>query len=233
MRFVPGVLLSLSVPALLQAHQTRTIPIESGAGLEAVNVSLAPVTYLGRRAVRLREAHTPNRGIGEAIAVVPRASFDEGTIELDVSGAPGPHARPDDRGFIGIAFHLSPAADRFKTVYLRPTNGRADDQVRRNHVTQFTAEPDWPWDRLRREQPGRYESYVDVVAGEWTPLRLVLSRSRLELYVNRSAQPVLVVTDLKDPATGTGVALWIGSGTEGYFANLRITPKAVEAVGCQ
>jgi hypothetical protein len=45
------------------------------------------------------------------------------------------------------------------------------------------------------------------------------------LYVNGAEQPCLIVHDLKlDPRDG-GVALWVGSGTEGYFSNLRITAK--------
>ncbi len=42
---------------------------------------------------------------------------------------------------------------------------------------------------------------------------------------HNAAQPCLIVNDLKlDPRTGA-VALWIGPGTEGYFSNLKITPK--------
>src|SRR5438128_8445754 len=43
------------------------------------------------------------------------------------------------RGFIGIAFRVR--GDRYEYIYLRPTNGRADDQVRRNHSTQYSAHP--------------------------------------------------------------------------------------------
>ena len=112
---------------------------------------------------------------------------------------------------------------RFKTFYLRPTNGRADDQLRRNHSVQYTSEPEWPWDRLRREATGLYESYVDLVAGEWTSLKIVVAKDRADLYVNGASQPTLVVTDLKSPDRTGGIALWIGRGTVGYFANLRVT----------
>ena len=45
---------------------------------------------------------------------------------------------------------------------------------------------------------------------------------KLRLYVNDSPQPVLVVNDLKHGDSEGAVALWIGLGTEAYFANLRI-----------
>jgi hypothetical protein len=221
-----GALVPLSLLLAFTGSQgTTTIPIEDGARLQPVNVALAPVTYRGRRAIRVVESAYSTRALGEAIAVVNGVTFQEGTIEVDVAGAPAPQAAARDRGFIGLAFHLASGAERFKTFYLRPTNARADDQLRRNHTTQYTALPDWPWDRLRREQPGQYESYVDMEAGEWTSLKIVVAATRAILYINGSAQPALVVTDLKDPVTSGGLALWIGEGTEGYFANLRVTPQ--------
>jgi hypothetical protein len=41
-----------------------------------------------------------------------------------------PSLRFASRGF-GIAFRVQ--GNRFEYIYLRPTNGRADDQIRRNH----------------------------------------------------------------------------------------------------
>ena len=45
------------------------------------------------------------------------------------------------------------------------------------------------------------------------------------LYVNGTEQPVLIVNDLKLAPQPGRVALWVGPGTEGYFANLKITAK--------
>lgn len=209
----------------LPAQTTTRIPIETGQPLQPVNVALQPVDYHGRKAIQVIEAPRTSDGLGEAIAIIPRVTFKEGIIELDVAGFPGPHAAPDDRGFIGLAFHIAPDREKLKTFYLRPTNGRAEDQLRRNHAAQFTADPNWPWHRLRKEQPGQYESYVDLVAGEWTTIRAEISGTRAAFYVNNSSQPVLLVTDMKDPVIAGGIALWIGSGTEGYFSNLRVTPR--------
>src|SRR5262245_50077342 len=128
----------------LQAQTSTRIPIETGQPLQPVNVTIKPVDYHGRKAIQILEADRTSDALGEAIAIVPSVTFKEGTIELDVAGMPGPHAAPDDRGFIGIAFHISPDHGKVKTFYLRPTNGRAEDQLRRNHATQFTSDPDWP-----------------------------------------------------------------------------------------
>src|ERR1044072_1880385 len=40
------------------------------------------------------------------------------------------------RGFIGLAFRISESDTAYESIYLRPKNGRADDQVMRNHTVQ-------------------------------------------------------------------------------------------------
>jgi hypothetical protein len=102
------------------------------------------------------------------------------------------------------------------------TNGRSDDQVRRNHAAQYVSHPDFTWHRLRDESPGAYESYVDIVAGEWTKIRIVVSGTKAQLYVNGAPRPCLIVNDLKLGETRGQVALWIGADTEAYFSNLTI-----------
>jgi len=94
------------------------------------NVKLESADYLGKRAVRITEdGQVAN---GEAYAVVKDAVFHNGAIEVELAGRPASGSAAAARGFIGIAFRLQ--NDRFEYIYLRPTNGRADDQVRRNHL---------------------------------------------------------------------------------------------------
>jgi hypothetical protein len=178
-------------------------------------------SYQGRESIRLLEADTSRNTLG--LAIVNGVSFRDGTLEVDVAGRRGPYAVPDDRGFIGLAFRIAPNAERFEYIYLRPDNGRVGDQVRRNHSTQYAAHPDFPWPRMRKEWPERYESYVDLEHGAWTRMRITVKGQTAQLFVHDAPQPVLVVNDLKLGASEGGVALWIGAGTEGYFANLRVT----------
>jgi hypothetical protein len=184
------------------------------------NVKLQSVDYQGKRAVRIVEDGTvPN---GEAYAVLKNTEFHNGTIEIELAGRPAAGAPPDARGFIGIAFRLRDG--RFEYIYLRPTNGRADDQVRRNHSTQYSSFPDYDFARLRKESPEKYESYVDLEAGAWTRCRLEIQGATARLFVHGANQPALVVTDLKRGDSSGGVALWIGPGTEGHFTGLTIKP---------
>jgi hypothetical protein len=208
---------ALAVGAL--AAQETTVP--SLARLELRGVTAAAVTHDGRPAVRLLEVDGGRRG---GMAILAGVRFTDGTIELDVAGRRGPHAAPADRGFIGVAFRVRADRETYEYVYLRPDNGRADDQVRRNHSTQYAAQPDFGFDRLRKESPERYESYVDLEPGVWTRMRVVVAGRTAKLYVHGAPQPALVVTDLKLGTEGGGVALWIGPGTEGFFGAVRITP---------
>ena len=131
------------------------------------------VTYQGRKAVRVmpavgadKELGAAKNGEGGGMVVLPGTSFHNGTIEVDVAGRPRAGATSDARGFVGVAFRVAAEQSKYECVYIRPTNGRADEQMRRNHSMQYISMPEYEWSRLRREAPGQYESYVDLVPGE-------------------------------------------------------------------
>jgi len=188
--------------------------------LEAHGSSVTKATYLGKSAVRLDAL--PNAADGESFAIVKGSRFHNGAIEVELAGKPAATAGPAARGFIGIAFRIQ--GDRYEYIYLRPTNGRADDQVRRNHSTQYGAHPDFGFGQMRKESPEKYESYVDLEPGVWTKFRIVVDGMKARLYVHDAAQPCLIVNDLKLGDSEGAVALWVGPGTEGYFSALKMTP---------
>jgi len=213
--------------------QGSTLPLNSIDGLELLGINepgAEPVkiqsevaSYRGRRAVHI--VNVEGQGVqtgAEILAIVNTSDFKDGTIEADVTGVPRLGAKPSTRGFIGIAFRVQEHGSRYEAFYLRMTNGRADDQLQRNHSVQYVSQPDFPWQRLRDEDPGKYESYVDLVAGAWTRIKIVVSGTKAQLYVNNAEQPCLIVNDLKLGATHGPVALWTGSDTEAYFSNLTI-----------
>ena len=208
--------------ALNMAGFSQAIPT---ASFDAPKLDVAVVTYKGQAATRLmdRAPTTALNTMGTGgIALLKGAPFHNGSIEVEVAGQPATGSPEAARGFVGIAFRVQGGGAKYELIYLRPTNGRADDMLRRNHSVQYEAEPEWSWSRLRSETPGVYESYVDLEAGAWTKYRIVVKGIRAELYVNGAAQPCLIVKDLKLGDVAGPVALWVGPGTEAWFADLKV-----------
>ena len=222
-------LVTQALPATSQEY-----PLESAKGLTLVDVQAAPATLDGRRGLRviiapeakarLAQATAGQPASPEQLALIDGTDFTNGVIEAEIAGAPAPDAPPGARGFVGIAFRVKPDLRTYDAFYLRPTNGRADDQLRRNHSAQYISHPHWPWFRLREETPGKYESYVDLEAGKWIRIRIEVQGERARLFVHGQSQPTLVVNDLKTgPEARGGVALWIDSGTVAHFRAVRVT----------
>jgi hypothetical protein len=214
----------VAVCAMLAASAgvAQKFALDSTSNLTSLGTKVDVTEYRGRKAVRVME---PTINQGGELAIVNGVTFRDGTIEADIVGFPSKGARPDARGFVGIAFHVQREPLRYEAFYLRPTNGRADDQLRRNHATQYVSEPEFPWHRLRKENPGVYESYVDLDAGAWTKIRIVVDGVKARLFVHDATQPALIVNDLKMGERDGGVALWIGQGTEAYFSSLNVSSK--------
>ena len=152
--------------------------------------------------------------------------FSNGVIEAEIAGALAPEAGGEARGFVGIAFRVQEDLKTYDAFYLRPTNGRADDQERRNHSVQYISLPEWTWSRLRQETPSKYEAYVDLVPGTWTKIKIEVRGEQALLYVHGKEQPTLIVKDVKSGANGHGgVALWLEPGTVAHFRNLIVEPS--------
>jgi hypothetical protein len=213
--------------------QARQFPLESmdGARLQLHNVVAEPATHQGKKCLRLTLAPKPApAGAGPAdldhLAVIEGLELANGVIEVELAGAPAPGAFEGARGFVGIAFRVQPDKRTYDAFYLRPTNGRAEDQERRNRSAQYISRPDWPWARLRKETPAKYESYVDLVPGAWTKVKIEVKGDRARLFVHDSEQPTLMVNDVKSGASAKGgVALWLDAGTVAHFRNLTLTPE--------
>jgi hypothetical protein len=211
-------LASAAVPFLLAGQKIQRFPLKSLAGLETSHLKAEPVRYRGRDAIHT--SGLPGTE-GEPIAILAGSEFENGTIELDLAGAPPAGADESARGSVGIAFRVQ-SSTRFECFYLRMTNARADDQARRNHTLQYISVPDFPFERTRAETPALYESYADLQVGVWTRLRIVVSGVQAKLYLNGASQPSLVVNDLKLGQVRGKIALWSGRDADGYFSSLRV-----------
>jgi 3-keto-disaccharide hydrolase len=215
-------LVIVTVSALATAR-TQTISLDSIDQLKLVNVKAEKVSFKARKGVRVSDAAPAGLGDEGRLAVISSTEFQDGIIEVDLTGELGPQASETARGFVGIAFRVAPDESRFECIYLRPTNGRAEDQIRRNHSVQYISVPGYPWHLLRKDFPEKYETYVDLVAGEWTKVKIEVRGEKARLYVNGAQQPTFLVNDLKQGQSKGSIALWIGPGTVAHFSNLRIS----------
>lgn len=208
------------------AARTRSvIPPDSARFSEVVNGRSTVVEYRGRRAVTLLPAPETERKDASMLAILAGREFKDGTIELEIAGAPRPNAPEDSRGFVGLAFRTGANGEWSEIFYLRPTNGRAADQLRRNHSVQYVSEPEFTWHRLRDEAPGKYESYADLDAGAWTKMKIVVSGTTARLYVNGAEQPCLVVNDLKHGGGAGRIALWAHVETDAHFGTITVSDR--------
>ena len=214
-----------SRPATAQASLQGRVMLRPDAMRfsQVLNGRAQVVVYRGRRAIKLEPL--ANVSGEDMLAILDAEKFKDGVIEIDVAGSPRGDASATARGFIGVAFRTGEHGEWSEVFYLRPTNGRADDQLRRNHSVQYVSHPDYTWNRLRQENPGVYESYTDLEPGVWTPMRIVVSGTTARLYVNGATQPCLVVNDLKHGAGAGRVALWAQMETDAYFGAISLTPK--------
>jgi hypothetical protein len=208
--------------------QPRVLSLESAAGLTLQNSAAAAVSFKGKKAIRVTAPAPASSDANrlDHLGIVDGLEFTDGTIEVDLAGEPGPGAAGGARGFVGVAFRVQPDRKTYDCFYVRPTNGRAEDQERRNHSAQYISHPLYTWSKLRTESPSKYEVYADMQPAEWIHLKIEVNGEKARLYINNGPQPALIVNDVKSGTGAKGaVALWFEGSTIAHFANLKITPR--------
>lgn len=212
-------------PRQARGSETSKIGSELPKVSEVVNGHVELVTYRGVRAIKLVPSPETAGKDEDMMALLDGAAFKDGTIEIDVAGEPRAGMPPDSRGFIGLSFRTGQRGEWSEVFYLRPTNGRANDQLRRNHSVQYVSDPEFPWHRLRQESPGMYEAYVDLESGAWTSMKIDVAGTTASLYVNGASQPCLVVNDLKHGNRAGRIALWAHVETDAHFGPITVTRR--------
>ena len=212
-----ALLLVISLAAAIPAFSQRN-PFEpslanvvAGKDVKVLNRSVSAMDKDGRPAIRFDERP------GDGLALWTEVEFSDGTIEFDARGKD-----TFQKSFIGIAFHGS--GEAYDAIYFRPFNFRTSEPARRNHAVQYVSNPTYTWERLRSEFPEKYEKPV-VPAPDpnaWFHARIVVAYPKVSVFVNGAAEPSLVVEQLNDRKTGW-IGLWVGNGSGGEFANLKIS----------
>ena len=178
-----------------------------------INRASSVVEGGGRKAAKLDAR--PNDGIAWLVG----SDFSEGTLEVDLHGANKPQ-----QSFVGLAFRGANETT-YDAIYFRPFNFKNAEVERRSRSVQYVSMPQFPWEKLRADSPGKYEAGITPAPDpdDWFHARVVLAGRRVSVYVNGATTPALVVTELSDRRGGQ-IGLWVGNGSDGAFANLKVTP---------
>lgn len=198
------------------------------SGFRPNKVDVQPVAKDGRNALRItldRASRTGKPGVDfvdqPSFLVLPDV-IEDALIELDVCARLLPDAPDYARGFIGLAYRIQSDLSAYESLYLRPTNGKRHlpQPPRDQRAVQYYAYPDWPYDILREQEPGRFEAGADIGLNMWHKMAILLEGRQFSLSVDGT----LVLQGSGKIAAKLGaIGLWVDIGTEGYFSNLRLS----------
>lgn len=201
----------VATAALLAGALTHPAPLSA----QAIEVPFEParwtidgpraefVEHLGRHGVRL----------GDGSALLKDVPFQDGTIEVDVSGPPS--------GFAFLVFRATTPKDH-EDVYLRMALSGTPDALQ--YMPMYGGEGAWQL----YHGPG-YSASVAFDPAVWTHLRVDVEGRRATVFVGEATTPAMVVEELKG-GSGSGAIGVLGGSTSKaqsgvVFSNFRYTPR--------
>ena len=194
-------------------------------------VVATPSRWQGREclAVELTDAEqslrlgTQGGGNRPSFAIVAN-DFTDGVLEVEIGSELTGKGAPDDRGFVGLSFHILPDYSGHETVYLRMTNGRLNVPVppapRIDRAVQYVADPGFHFSDSREKFPGRYEKGADIAVGRWFRYRLENAGTHVRALVD--GKELLLVDDMRFAGRRGPVGLFVGDGSRGFFREFKL-----------
>jgi len=192
--------------------------------VKAVNISSEYTTLNGEPVLRVVKKEKLMEFDENTYAKLINSTFHNGTIEVKMLSRLLPDAPDFARGFIGIAFRINEDDTQFESFYVRPTNGRIDDPIRKNRGVQYFSYPKYTFDYFRNLGITDFEGPADIGLDEWISLKAVIHGAKGSFYLNDNEEPVLVVDNMKHGADARGaIGFFVDIGTEAFFKDLKIT----------
>ena len=192
--------------------------------IEAVHTTVEQTTLNGESVLRVVKKDKLMEFDENTYAKLNDLTFHNGTIEVKMLSRLLTDAPEFARGFIGIAFRINDDDTKFESFYVRPTNGRIDDPVRKNRGVQYFSYPKYTFDYFRNLGITDFEGPADIGLDEWISLKTVINGAKGEFYLNNSEEPVLVVENMKHGADAKGaIGFFVDIGTEAFFKDLKVT----------
>jgi hypothetical protein len=170
------------------------------------------VQHNGRDALQLKPGNSAAQKM-TGQAVLNDFTFRNGTIEYDVEplGSMG----------AGIGFRRRDK-DTYEDFYLRPRPNCSEA----TDCTQYAPQTHGVllWDLFPQ-----YQAPAPLREGEWNHIKLVISGQRMNVFINGAKSPTLKIGRLEGDAQEGGLLLQ----GPGLFADLSVTPDAVEGLSAQ
>jgi hypothetical protein len=210
---VVGYSAASGVPGQKKTIELDLVSLAERKGFKVFNRSLSSFKDGAKNGVRL------NASPGDGVAYLEGVEFSNGSIELDIKGKD-----VQQQSFVGVAFH-GLDEKTYDAIYFRPFNFKTEDRARRLRAVQYIAHPTYTWQKLRAEQPGKYEQPISPVPdpNDWFHVRVVVASPKVSVFVNDAKESSLVIDQLSDRKKGL-VGLWVGNNSEGDFSKFKIVP---------
>jgi hypothetical protein len=170
------------------------------------------VQHDGRDALQLKPGnYAEHKMTGQAM--LNDFTFRNGTIEYDVE--------PLGNMGAGIGFRRRDK-DTYEDFYLRPRPNCSEAA----DCTQYAPQTHGVllWDLFPQ-----FQAPAPLREGEWNHIKLVISGQRMNIFINGAKSPTLKVGRLEGDAQEGGLLLQ----GPGFFANLSVTPDAVEGLAAE
>ncbi|MCB9291938.1 MAG: hypothetical protein H6559_02235 [Lewinellaceae bacterium] len=183
---------------LLTANAQIAVPFDTADWkIEAEEFKLTD--YRGKKALQLKNG----------IAYLENAGFKDGIIEWDM-------AFPGQRGFTGIRFRIEDLSN-MEEFYLRPHQSGQPDANQYCPVDNGLS----TWQLYHGEE---YSATCTYRFDEWFHVKLAVSGTRAEVYIDDMKEPLLHVPFLKRKPVAGGLMVY-SAMAPAYFANFSYTPK--------
>lgn len=192
--------------------------------LKAVHTTISNVEFEGEKVLRVVKSEKIMEFDENTYAKLIDSTFHNGIIEVKMLSRLLPDAPDFARGFIGIAFRINDDDTKFESYYVRPTNGKTNDPIRKAHGCQYFSYPKYTFSYFRDHNITKYEAPVNIDLNEWIKLKAVIEDSKAIFYINDEPNPILIVDDLIHDNHLTGsIGFFVDIGTEAFFKDLKIT----------
>ena len=193
------------------------------SNVTCVNTIAEEVTLDGASALRVVKDGMQDIFDTNTYVLLNGLAMHNGIFRVSVRSRLLPDAPDFARGFIGIVFRVNEAGSEFESYYVRPTNGRHPDPVRRSHGSQYFSYPGYTFDYFRKHGITAYEAPADIGLDEWIDIKAVIEDDRAAFYVNDMETPVLRVDGLKHgKGISGGLGLYVDTGTEAFCRDAEI-----------